>query len=47
MIGDICTFSCYDGFELQGYVTDECEDTGNWKGGNPMCVATGKIVVTY
>ena len=46
VIGDTCTFSCYDGFELQGSMIKECEPTGNWEGGNPMCVA-GQLVVTH
>ena len=46
VIEDTCTFSCYNGFELQGSVTKRCLNTSNWEGGNPMCVA-GKLVVIW
>ena len=31
---DICTFSCNDGFQLQGPHLKECLATGTWSGGN-------------
>ena len=46
VVGDNCTFSCHNGFELQGSFAKKCLPTGNWEGGNPMCVA-GKLVVTW
>ena len=35
---DICTFSCDDGFQLQGPHLKECLATGKWSEENAMCV---------
>jgi len=36
---DTCTFSCNDGFELQGPEIEICLANGSWSGGNPVCIA--------
>ena len=39
LIGDICTFSCNAGFELQGSNNGTCLPNQSWSGGDPICVA--------
>ena len=38
LVGDTCTFSCDDGFQLQGSHIEECLATGIWSGKNATCV---------
>ena len=38
VFGDTCTFSCNDGFELQGSNLEECLADGSWSGGNVTCI---------
>ena len=36
---DTCTFTCNDGYLLQGSEVEECLADGSWSGGNPVCIA--------
>jgi len=35
--GDTCTFTCDDGFELDGSDSRTCRDDGSWSGTEPRC----------
>ena len=35
--GDICTFTCSPGYELQGPANGTCLANQSWSGGNPIC----------
>ena len=37
--GDVCTFSCSAGYELQGPNNGSCLANQSWSGGDPICVA--------
>ena len=37
--GDVCTFSCSAGYELQGPNNGTCLANQSWSGGDPICVA--------
>ena len=34
---DNCTFQCNDGYEVQGSVMRQCEDSGEWSGSRTQC----------
>lgn len=36
-IGDVCTFSCDDGFVTSGSDTRTCEEDGDWSGTHTTC----------
>ena len=38
VIEDFCTFSCAEGYELQGSNNGTCLANGSWSQGNPLCV---------
>ena len=42
-IGSFATYSCSEGYEIQGANRRICTNTGMWSGSNPRCVHTGKI----
>ena len=39
VIGESCTFSCNEGYELQGSNNGICLANQSWSGGDPICVA--------
>ena len=40
--GETATYRCYDGFDLIGAVTSQCQASGAWSGSTPTCVIKGK-----
>ena len=44
VFGDTCTFSCKQGFNLQGQSTGTCLANGRWSGGNPICLVSGGLL---
>ena len=44
--GETATYSCYDGFDLIGAVTSQCQASGAWSGSTPTCVIKGKCSYT-
>ena len=38
MLGNFCTFTCTEGYELQGSNNGTCLANGSWSQGNPSCV---------
>ena len=42
-VGEVVTFSCNTGFELQGNPSRQCNSDGNWSGTVPTCL--GKCVL--
>jgi len=36
-VGDTCTVTCDDGFELSGSETRTCQDDGSWSGTDAEC----------
>ena len=36
-IESVATYSCFDGFSLQGSQTRRCERDGRWSGSAPTC----------
>jgi len=36
-VGDTCTITCDDGFELSGSDTRTCQDDGTWSGTDATC----------
>ena len=41
-VGDTCTVTCDDGFDLSGSETRTCQDDGSWSGTEAVC-AQGTI----
>jgi len=41
-LGDTCTFTCDDGFEISGTESRTCLDDGTWNGEDDT-VCTGKV----
>ena len=39
VLEDFCSFSCTEGYELQGSNNGTCLANGSWSGGDPICVA--------
>ena len=39
-IGDIATYSCEDGYELEGEPSRVCLDGGEWESLAPCCIKT-------
>ena len=35
--GDTCTFTCDDGYELEGSTSRSCEADGSWSGNETKC----------
>ena len=40
---DLCSFSCYDGYQLQGPNNGTCLANGNWSEGYPTCVLSCSV----
>jgi len=38
-VGDTCTYTCDDGFELSGSDTRTCQDDQTWSGTDATCSA--------
>ena len=36
-LGDTCTVTCDDGFDLSGSETRTCQDDGSWSGTEAVC----------
>ena len=36
-LGDTCTFTCDNGYELNGSSTRNCQNDGNWSDIDPIC----------
>ena len=37
-VGSIATYTCDDGFELEGSMTRTCESSAMWSGDEPICI---------
>ena len=43
--GDTCTFTCDDGFQLEGTMSRTCQDDGTWDGeDDTVCLGKCQIV---
>ena len=45
-VGDTCTISCDDGYDLSGSETRTCQDDGSWSGTDAVC-AIGTVSYVY
>jgi len=43
-VGDICVFTCDEGYELSGSSSRTCQDDLTWSGIDTMCVK-GKLLI--
>ena len=40
-VGDNCTVTCNEGYEVQGDGVRTCQNNGTWNGTEAMCMMTG------
>ena len=45
VFGSVATYSCNDGFTLEGETTRQCEVSGRWSGTPPSCKRENKSIV--
>ena len=37
--GEMCTFTCDDGYQLMGSGTRTCQNSGSWSGSDATCLS--------
>ena len=45
--GDVVTYDCQDGFELEGEKNRTCQDDYTWDGNSPCCIKTCRRKYIY